>query len=76
MPSRDTSADAWDAQVAALRRLGAAGRLRMALEMSVMVRKLAQARIRQRNPQYTDAEARSALLRELYPELAPPEASG
>lgn len=48
------------------RRLGGAGRLRLALDMSVAARTMTLARLRLQHPQYSDFELRKALLRESF----------
>jgi hypothetical protein len=69
--SLDTEAAARDAQVAALRRLGPSGRLRLAAEMSEDARRISIEGERRRHPDLTEAEARRAVLRRLWgPELA------
>jgi hypothetical protein len=59
----DTTPAARDAQIEALRRLGAARRLEIAAEMSDDVRAIALAGIEARHPDYDDATARWALFR-------------
>ena len=70
MTSRDTSRAAREAQIAALRSLGGAGRLELAFAMSEEARAISLAGIRARNPQLSEAEARAQLLRRILgPEL-------
>jgi hypothetical protein len=70
MPS-DTEAAARDAQVAAVRRLGPSGRLRLAAEMSEDARSISIEGEMRRHPELTEAEARRAVFRRLWgPELA------
>ncbi|MEQ1502767.1 MAG: hypothetical protein ABMB14_11085 [Myxococcota bacterium] len=64
-PSPDTSAEAHAVQVAAWRRMGPHRRLQLALEMSDEIRQVALAGVRHRHPEYTEAEARFALFRQL-----------
>ena len=63
---RDTDADALEAQLAALRRLGPAGRVRLAAEMSEDVRRISFEGERRRHPELTVAEARHAVLRRVW----------
>lgn len=66
----DTTPEAWKVYVAALRRLGPAGRLRMAFELSDNARAVTEAGIRQRHPDWDDRRVRLALIRTvLGPEL-------
>jgi hypothetical protein len=66
MLALDTKPDAAAAQEAAYRRLGKMGRLRIAFELSNLVRALAEAGIRKRNPDYTQQRVMDALSRQLY----------
>ena len=59
----DTSPEARDAQLVALRRMGAARRMTTAAQMSDDVRAMALAGIKARHPHYDDATARWALFR-------------
>jgi hypothetical protein len=54
------------AQVAAARRLGMAGRLRIAAEMSEDARLISIGGERRRHPELSDAEARDRVLRRLW----------
>ncbi len=66
----DTSEDARRAQIAAARRLGPAGRVRMAAEMSEDARRIAIEGERRRHPDLGEEEARLAVLRRIWgPEL-------
>lgn len=65
MPASDTSPKAHQVQRAAHRRLGAAGRVELAFEMSAQARQISIAGIRSRNPELSQAEARSQLLRRI-----------
>lgn len=75
----DTEARASAAQVAAARRLGAVGRLRLAAEMSEEARQISIEGERRRHPELSEADARSRVLRRLWgadlaariPETAP-----
>ena len=62
----DTEDGARDAQVAAVRRLGTSGRLRLAAEMSEDARRISIEGERRRHPELTEAEARQAVLRRLW----------
>jgi hypothetical protein len=65
MPT-DTEAHAVEAQLAAARRLGPAGRVRVAVEMSEDARRISFEGERRRHPELTVAEARLAVLRRLW----------
>ena len=60
---RDTSPDSHQAQLRAYRRLGPAGRARVAGKLSADTRELTRAGIRARHPEYGDEEVESALRR-------------
>jgi hypothetical protein len=60
---RDTEAGALEAQLSALRRLGPAGRVRLAAEMSEDVRRISFEGERRRHPELTVEEARLAVRR-------------
>lgn len=62
----DTTPDSHAAQMAVYRRLGPAGRVRLAERLSVDTRELTRAGIRSRHPAYTDEEVDHALRRVLY----------
>jgi len=62
---RDTSREAREAQLEAQRRLGAAGRLALAFEMSAEARGISIAGMRRRNPDLSEAEAVSRLRKRL-----------
>jgi hypothetical protein len=62
----DTEANALKAQLTALRRLGPAGRVRLAVEMSEDARRIAFEGERRRHPELTAAEARLAVLRRVW----------
>lgn len=64
--SSDTEDGARDAQLAAIRRLGPSGRLRLAAEMSEDARRISIEGERRRHPELTEAEARQAVLRRLW----------
>jgi hypothetical protein len=63
---RDTEAHALEAQLAAVRRLGPAGRVRLAVEMSEDARRISFEAEQRRHPKLTAAEARLAVLRRLW----------
>jgi hypothetical protein len=62
----DTEAHALKAQLKALRQLGAAGRVHLAVEMSEDARRISFEGERRRHPELTAAEARLAVLRRLW----------
>lgn len=66
MPALDTKPEAAAVQEEAYRHLGNMGRLKIAFELSNLVRDLAQAGIRKRNPEYTAGQVIEALSRQLY----------
>jgi len=66
MPALDTNPEAAAAQESAYRHMGKTGRLRIAFQLSDLVRALALAGIRKRNPNYTAAQAIEALSRQIY----------
>jgi hypothetical protein len=65
MPT-DNEAHALEAQLAAARRLGPAGRVRLAVEMSEDARRISFEGERRRHPELTAAGARLAVLRRLW----------
>ena len=71
MRSQDTSVEAHEVQQAVLRRLGPPERLRLALDLSVATRALAESRIRHDHPDYDAAAVRHELLRLLYGAAVP-----
>jgi hypothetical protein len=64
--SLDTEAEALESQLAALRRLGLPGRVRLAVEMSEDARRISFEGERRRHPELTVAAARLAVLRRLW----------
>ncbi|HEY7375703.1 MAG TPA: hypothetical protein VIF57_26335 [Polyangia bacterium] len=66
MQARDTTVASHAAQVEAYRRLGPAGRVRVAARLSADTRALARAGIRARHPSYTEEEVDLALRRIIY----------
>ena len=63
----DTSAEIAAMQLEAYRQLGPAGRLRVALSLSDLTHRFAEAGIRHRNPELTKEEVKEALAALLYP---------
>jgi len=61
--SDDTSVEAATMQLEAWRRLGPEARVALLAELSDEIRQVSLAGIRQRHPEYTDDQARRALLR-------------
>lgn len=59
----DTAPEAHDAQLAALRALGPAGRLELALRLADELRRFTLAGLKSRHPEYSDAELHQALSR-------------
>jgi hypothetical protein len=66
MISRDTDTDAARVQIECWRRLGPAGRVALAIEMSDETRAIALAGLRRREPDLDDRAARMRLLRALF----------
>jgi len=66
MRPRDTTPESHAAQLEAYRRLGAAGRARLAARLSADTRQLTRAGVRARHPGYTEEEVDRALHRILY----------
>ena len=66
MHSRDTTPESHQAQLEAYRRLGAAGRARVAARMSADTRQLMRDGVRSRHPGYTDQEIECSIRRILY----------
>ena len=60
---RDTSPNAYWIQCEALRRLGTAGRLRLAFDLTQQVWDTVEEGIRRRNPEYTDDQVRMVIVR-------------
>jgi hypothetical protein len=78
--SRDTTKDAYERQIAALRALGPDGRMAATLEMCELGRELAAEGIRARHPDYDDRQVVRALVwlfygeataRKVWPDLEP-----
>jgi hypothetical protein len=66
MRSRDTTPAAAALHEEALRKLGNAGRFRIALELSDLTHSFAIAGIRRLSPELTEEEARAELAQRLY----------
>ena len=66
MPALDTTPEAAAIQTAIHRRLGPAARLRIAMDMSTLVRDCTRAGVMVRHPEYTADEVTAALIRDLY----------
>lgn len=64
--SLDTTPEAARVQADIIRSIGPEGRLRLACQMSGMVRDLARARVRGVHPDWTDDQILDVLLLELY----------
>ena len=62
----DTSPEAWQVYRATLRKLGPAGRVRLAVEMSEAVRGIHVAGLLQRNPSWTERDAVRHIVRSQY----------
>ena len=62
----DTNAEAAAVQLDAQRRLGIAGRFRVAAEMSEFARKLTRSGMRSRRPELSESELNRELVRALY----------
>lgn len=77
MPApRDTSAEAYAAQVERLRQAGPEARVVMAAEMSDAVRELAVAAIRRRQPELDDTQVARALVERLHGAAGVPTTDG
>ncbi len=66
MLSGDTDDNARAAQIAALRRLGPSGRVRLAAEMSEDARRIAVEGEQRRHPELSASEARRAVLGRMW----------
>ncbi len=67
MMQRDTSPAAATLQARVRRRLSGVQRIRIAMEMSLLARKLALAGLRRRHPDWPEADLRKQLLRRQFP---------
>ena len=65
-PPLDTSLEAWEVYLAALRRLGPEGRVRRALELSEAVRTIQIEGLLERNPEWSKHEAVRHLVRRQF----------
>jgi hypothetical protein len=68
VPPRDTSREAFEAQLAQLRSAGPTARLAMAADMSDAVIELAAAAVRRRHPDYDATQVAIAMIEQLYSE--------
>ncbi len=66
----DTTSEAWNAQAAALRRLGGAERVAIAFRLTRLAREASRAGIRARHPDYGEDEVRRAFFRMLHGDAA------
>ncbi len=66
MPITDTSAEAQGVQLKIQRAMSGEQRLLMAFEMSLFAWKLAQAGIRQENPEWSETQITRELLRQAF----------
>jgi hypothetical protein len=66
--SKDTTIDTAKAQLAALKRIGAEGRLRMTIELSDNIRDITISGIRKRHPEYSEDMVAKALIKCLHGE--------
>jgi hypothetical protein len=74
MIPRDTSPEAFAAQLEAYRRMSGAERVKVAFEMSLLVRDLALAGLRREHPDWAEQDLRLELLRRWYPDCSLPNA--
>ena len=70
MGAFDTSAEATAIHLALYRKLGAAGRARIAVELSDAVRQTTIAGIKRRYPAYSDEQVAQAFLEAVYGRVA------
>jgi hypothetical protein len=63
---RDTTTAAQNAQLAAWRRLGPEGRIRVAIELSEATRQISIEGMMRRHPEYSFEQARREVLRRLW----------
>lgn len=61
--AEDTTREAHEAQLAAYRRMGGAGRAAIVFRLNELARKAAESGIRDRHPGYSDEQVRLALAR-------------
>lgn len=62
----DTDKSAYEAQIAAYRRMSGSERLNIAFKLSLDVRALAAAGIRKRRPELTERQVAQELFRQIY----------
>lgn len=62
----DTTREAWDAQGAALRRVGGSERLLIAFRLTELAREASRAGIRARHPEYREEDVERAFFRMLH----------
>lgn len=66
MHAKNTTTEAAAIQAETYRRLGPAGRFRIAAELTNAVREIARARIRKRHPEYTPEQVARQLALSIY----------
>jgi len=66
MRALDTTSEADEAQASIQRRLGPEGRLKVAIEMSEIARRLARAGLRARHPELAQGALDARLIRDHY----------
>ena len=66
----DTTAEAWEAQAALLRRLSGPERIAIAFRLTRLAREACRAGIRSRHPEYGDGEVKRAFFRMLHGDAA------
>jgi len=66
----DTTAEAWEAQAALLRRLSGPERLAIAFKLTRLAREACRGGIRSRHPEYGDDEVKRAFFRMLHGDAA------
>lgn len=64
----DTSEEAWSVYLNVLRRMPPERRFEIGLELNALSRRLLEAGVRARHPEYTDEQVRLAVIRLLLPE--------
>ena len=72
----DTSPDAAQAQIRALRKMTGRHRLEVAVEMSLTARALVRARLLKEHPEWHEAQLRRELLRLSHPDVTLPDLPG
>lgn len=66
MRPRDTSVDAYAAQIAAVRAVGGAERVRIAVELSEQLRRMMAEVVRRRHPDWAPERVRREVLTRIY----------